>query len=142
MKSAPAIAFDFAPSRIVIGALVTMAVLAAFAPWFSALPTLARVAATLSISTGAWLALRRFAERRFDRIAFGVAGWTLVDAGKVEHAAILKSHVRLGLCIALVFRYGRRRRFGALLLPDNCDRDTRRRVALLLSASADRLIVR
>ena len=47
--------------------------------------------------------------------------------------ANLVAHVRLGSWVVLDFRGTGRRRFRAVLGPDNIDADTRRRLILLLS---------
>lgn len=66
------------------------------------------------------------------RIAHGEAGWLLVDRDGNEHAADLVAHVDRGIMQALEFRVGgRAHRF--VLLADNCDRETARRLRLVLA---------
>lgn len=132
MKSAPAIAFDFRPSRIVLAPAAAVVALATAAPWFTRFS--APVCAMLSLAAcgfGAW-ALWRFLHPPFQRVAWRASGWTLVDAAGNEHAALLESHARLGTLLALGFRYGAHVRCRLVLAPDNAAADTRRRLILLL----------
>ncbi|MET0226480.1 MAG: hypothetical protein ABW187_08580 [Dokdonella sp.] len=133
MKSAPTIAFDYRPSRwIGIAAGVTLA-LGVLAPWLSALPLLAQAAISLTAFAAGLHALQRHARPPFCRIAWRASGWSLIDAAGAEHAALLGAHAHLGVLLALNFRHGPRSTFHALLLPDNLDAQTRRRLILLLA---------
>jgi hypothetical protein len=64
MKSAPSIAFDYAPSRLVFAALCVVAGLAAAAPWFSALPVVIGVVLSLLVVGCATMAAVRSKRRR------------------------------------------------------------------------------
>jgi len=133
MKSAATIAFDYRPSWTVAAALGIVALAAAAAPWASAASTGLRVALSLLALGGATVAARAFLVPRFHRIACGASGWQLADAAGREHPARLAWHRVLGVAVALDFQVGPRERFRALLLPDNLDRETRRRLVLLLA---------
>lgn len=133
MKSAPPIAFDYRPSRTVIAATVAIALVAAVAPWLSALPAAACSALSALALLLAIAALVRFARPGFVRIAHGAAGWTLLDHAWREHPALLVGHRHLGAMLVLDWRHDRRARFRALLVPDNLDAQTRRRLVLLLA---------
>lgn len=132
MKSAPAIAFDYRPSRIVAGACVIVGVAATIAPWLSALPAAACAAVSLATLGAGVRSLRAFLGERVRRIAYGANGWSLADADDMR-AADLRAHARLGSWLMLDFRDGRAHRLRALFGPDNLDADTRRRLRLLLS---------
>jgi len=97
------------------------------------LPTGACGVASLAALVAGVASLARFERVAFPRIALRASGWTLVDATGVEHTANLVAHVRLGTWLLLDFRSANRRRFRAVLGPDNIDADTRRRLILLLS---------
>lgn len=133
MKSAPTIAFDYRPSRWIgtAGALVCAA--AAFAPWLSGLPWLARVALSLAAIAFGTHALNRFLNPHFRRIAYRASGWVVLDAHDTEHVAALESHAHLGVLLALGFRTGPRARQRVVLTPDNLDADSRRRLVLMLA---------
>ena len=133
MKSAPSIAFDARPSRVLACAAAIGVVAAAIAPWQSALPTSLRVIASVAALVTGAVALRRFAKARFERVAYGVTGWTLTVANTDASPAELIAHRRIGPWLSLDFREADRRRFRIVLGPDNCDADTRRRLALMLA---------
>ena len=133
MKSAPTIAFDYRPSRWVAIAATAIIIAAFIALWLANLPLIVQAGASLAIAANGVVSLRRFLAGPFCRIACRASGWTLVDGMQVEHAATLASHVTVGAWIVLTFRLDRRRRFRAVIGPDNLDADTRRRLTLLLS---------
>jgi hypothetical protein len=133
MKSASAIAFDHRPSRLLALAAAAILCAAIAAPWFSALPFAARIALSGVVCAAGVISLQRFLRTPFRRIAYRPSGWALLDAHDHEHAALLKSHARLGAWISLDFRLDRSRRFRAVLGPDNLDAETRRRLVLLLA---------
>jgi hypothetical protein len=133
MKSASAIAFDYRPSGWLAAAAVLIFCAALAAPWLSALPF--AIALGISAAAGAIgiLSLHRFLRPPFRRIAYRASGWILVDANGVEKSALLRLHARLGAWISLDFELDRRRRFRAMLGPDNLDAETRRRLVLMLA---------
>ena len=133
MRSASAIAFDYAPSRRLAAGLVAMTAAGAVAPWLSALPAPAAIAVSALVMLAGLGARARFVAPAFRRIAWRASGWTLVDADGVEHAATLRSHARLGTWLALELDVAGRRRFRAVLGPGNSDAETRRRLILLLA---------
>lgn len=133
MKSAPPIAFDYRPSRMVMAASVVIAAAAAVAPWRSSLPPGACVGVSALVLAFASGALVRFARPAFLRISHGAAGWTLLDGERGENPALLVQHRRLGAMLVLDWRHGRRARFRAVFMPDNLDAELRRRLVLLLA---------
>lgn len=132
MKSAPSIAFDYAPSRLVSAALCVVAVLAAATPWLSALPAMVCVVLSLLAIVVAAIAARTFRAPPFVRIAWRGDGWVLLDRAGVEHAALLRAYRHLGAFVTLDWRHARRARFRVVLAPDNLDAETRRRLVVLL----------
>ena len=135
MKSAPTIAFDFAPSRWIGRAAALTCACAVLAPWLSGLPLALRVAFSLAAAVFGAHALRRHWNSPVRRIAYRASGWTLIDQTDQEHEAILEFHTHLGVLLALGFRHGPRARLRVVLGPDNLDAETRRRLILLLAAS-------
>lgn len=133
MKSAPTIAFDVRPSRWIGAAAGFVAALAAVAPWLSALPAVACAAVSLAVLAAAARALHQHTRPRFVRVAWRASGWSLIDRAGNERAALLVSQAHLGALLALGFREGPRNRFRIVLAPDNLDRQTRRRLILLLA---------
>jgi hypothetical protein len=108
-------------------------VAATIAPWQSALPMSLCLFASIAALLVGFVALRRFARPRFERVAYGAIGWTLAVANAEATPAELVAHRRLGPWLALDFRTVGRERFRIVLGPDNSDADTRRRLALMLA---------
>jgi hypothetical protein len=133
MRSAPSIAFDVRPSRVLACAAACGIVAAIVAPWQSSLPASLRIPASLAALAIGLFALKRFARPRFERVAYGAIGWTLSVANAEPKPAELVAHRCLGPWLALDFRAVDRERFRIVLGPDNCDADTRRRLALMLA---------
>jgi hypothetical protein len=133
MKSASATAFDYRPSAWLTAAAVLILCAALAAPWFSALPPAIALAISAAVPAIGVRSLRRFVRPPFRRIAYRASGWILVDANGVEKPALLRWHARLGAWISLDFELDHRRRFRAVLGPDNLDAETRRRLVLMLA---------
>ena len=132
MRSAPAIAFDYRPSRLLGGVGALVGLLAVAAPWASGLGTPLRLLVSLAALVLAASAIRRHARPRFRRIACREGEWFLLDGRGDEHPARLVTHTRIGVLLALEFAVGRSRA-RVVVLPDNLDADTRRRLILLLA---------
>jgi hypothetical protein len=133
MRSVPAITFDYRPSRWIGAAAASAVLLAVAAPWLSGSPPPLRAVLSLAALLIGARALHRHWHPAFRRIVHQPSGWMLVDASNAESPAVLESHAQVGALLALGFRHGPRARFRALLLPDNLDADTRRRLRLLLA---------
>lgn len=134
MKSAPAIAFDYRPSRLlamVVGGITALAIAASLQnglewPW--------RVLLSVSATALGCLVLFRHLKSGFVRIAHGASGWTLVDGTGQEHPANLLAHVQRNLLLILEFGGGSLPCTRFILAPDNCDAELRRRLLLVLAA--------
>jgi hypothetical protein len=133
MKSAPSIAFDYTPSRIVAGAAFVVAALATVAPFLTDLPNVVALGASVAPPLVVLVAVRRFLHARIRRIARDATGWKLVDAGGTVHPCALVAETRFAHWLALDFRIDGGARFRAIVGPDNLDRDTRRRLLLRLA---------
>jgi len=134
MKSVPAIAFDYRPSRWLLLAIVVIAALALVAlalcglnPWIK----LALVTAALAYALhSSW----RFLHPPFVRVMWHSAGhWRLCDAAEREQVGELCHAVVLGALIVLVLRVGPKRTCSFALLSDNVDEETRRRLRVRLA---------
>lgn len=133
MKSAPAIAFDYRPSRTIGIAIGGMTLLSLLAVSRSGLGTvLAWTLAVVALSMGLHALSRHFRPGML-RIARTGAGWLLVDRRGLEHPVELTMYIRRGFLLVLHFRHesGLRRSF--LLTPDNVDVELRRRLLLALA---------
>ena len=141
MRSAPAIAFDYRPSRrlaLVSGAVALLAVVAVAA---SGLPDGLRVALVVAVPIHAAWVLRRFLAPPWVRVAHDAAGWRLVDRANEAVTTVLAGHVERGPLLVLEFRTPDRPRFHCVLTPDVLDADTRRRLRLVLARGADPPVV-
>ena len=134
MKSAPAIAFDYRPSRLIGLVIVCMTGLAVVATVLSGLAW--QWCALLVLLAGALggLVLVRHLRSGFVRIAHGAGGWTLVDGQGLDHPASLLAHVQRGWLLVLEFGTESVPRTRIILATDNCDADLRRRLLLVLAA--------
>ena len=135
MKSAPAIAFDYAPSRLVLAGVLLLGTFAVLAVLASGLAIeLKALLAILAVAHTGYAA-KIFGTRPITRIAHGEAGWLLIDRNGDERAVELCRHVRRGFLLVLEFGAPAEpvRRF--VLTPDNIDAETRRRLLLVLAAS-------
>jgi toxin CptA len=134
MKSVPAITFDYRPSRWLLLALAVIAVLALFAvalcglnPWIK----LALAALTLAFALHT---SRRLLHPLFVNVMWHSAGhWRLRDAAGREQAGELRHAVVLGAVIVLTLRVDPKRTCSFVLLADNGDAETRRRLRVRLA---------
>ena len=134
MKSVPAIAFDYRPSRWLLFALVVIAALALIAialcglnPWIK--PVLAALVAAYALHSS-W----RFLHPPFVRIMWHSAGhWRLRNAAEREQVGELRHAVVLGALIVLMLRVDLKQICSFVLLPDNVDEETRRRLRVRLA---------
>lgn len=134
MKSAPAIAFEYRPSRLLALLLGGMTALAVVAIVLSGLAWQWRVVLVLLAIVLGGLALNRHLRSGFARIAHGAGGWTLVDDQGREHPASLLAQVKRGWLLVLEFGSETLPRTRFILANDNCDADLRRRLLLILAA--------
>lgn len=134
MRSAPAIAFDYRPSRLIAVAGGIISALALLGIAASGLPMILKfVLSMLALFYGV-IHLRRYLDSNIVRLAHGASGWSLVDREGREWVVKLEDHVHRGLLMVLVFsgEDSPKRRF--VFVPDNIDGKTRRRLLLVLAA--------
>jgi toxin CptA len=141
MKSAPAIAFDYRPSRWLLAALVAIVLLALAAVALSGLYAWLKLALLACVIAYAVLTLRGFLRPRFTHVTWHSAGhWRLRDAADSEQVAQLQHTVVLGVLIVLTLRFGPKRTLALPLFPDNCDAETRRRLRVRIARGLDEQI--
>lgn len=134
MKSAAAIAFDYRPSRLLAALCSGVLLLGLGAIWYSGLAHYPRWALLLSLLAvlSCALSLLRLLRPRFRQVGWDRDGnWLLLDAGRVQQPATLQGWTTLGSAVLLRLQAGGRT-VNLQLLPDNLDRDTRRRLRVRL----------
>jgi toxin CptA len=132
MTSAPAIGFDYRPSRVPaqLLALVTTLVFVAVAlsgALFGLKLALAAGALALAV-----VAARRTARSRIAGVGCGPDGWALYLADRTLLPARLLSHRVIGTCLLLRLKTDDTVEV-LLLAPDNSDPDIRRRLRMRLA---------
>jgi toxin CptA len=135
MKSVPAIAFDYAPSRWLLAAIVASMMLAMLALERSGLDLwLKLVLGAAALVYGA-KSLHTFLKPPFTHIFWHSSGhWRLHDASSGrEQVASLRSATVLGMLIVLTLQFAPKRTLALVLLPDNCDSETKRRLRVRLA---------
>jgi toxin CptA len=134
MKSAPAIAFDYRPSRWLAVAVGGVAFLACVALALSGMPLWAKLAAASVACLCVAHSLRRFWLVPVRRVAWLEAGhWRIAEADGGEHVAELERAVVRGAWIILRLRRSARERLVLVLGPDNSEADLRRRLRVRLA---------
>lgn len=135
MSSAPAIGFEYRPSRWMPRALAAAGVLAATAVLTSGWPAWLQTATIGLVLAAVLRAAFGWARGNVLRVACDGAGqWQLHWRDEGEAAAALTGFRALGPCILLRFRVVGHGGQALLLAPDNSDADLRRRLRMRLAA--------
>lgn len=140
MTSAPAIGFEYRPSRWIPRLFIVVTLLTLLAIALSGTPWIVQCALALAVVASCRFALRRL---RLPVYAVGWAksGWTLRGLDGADEPASLLSFRTMGSLVLLRLASQRYGRFTLWLMPDNSDADIRRRLrmrlAVLQSASID-----
>ena len=139
MKSVPAIAFDYRPSRWLLLAIAIVAVLAAVSILSCGLSLWLQLVLVLLTTAYAVRSAWKLRHPGFVQIAWHSAGhWRLRDAQGREQTGELVRATALGVLLVLTIRASGKRTHAFVLLPDNCDDETRRKLRVRL-ARADSL---
>jgi len=134
MKSAPAIAFDYAPSRWLAVAIVMIALFALIAVAFAGVGTWLQLALACTVIAYVVHALRRHLRAQTLRAAWHEAGhWRVALVGGEERVAELRHAVARAGWLVLTLRAGNGERVVLILGPDNSDADVRRRLRVRLA---------
>jgi toxin CptA len=133
MTSAPAIGFEYRPSRWVPRLFVAVTCLAVVALMVSGAPLFLRVVLALASLAACAQAIRRL---KLPIYAVGWAsrsGWTLRGLDGADDAAALLSFRIVGQAVLLRLVSGRYGKLTLWLMPDNTDADIRRRLRMRLA---------
>jgi toxin CptA len=134
MKSAAAIGFDYRPSRGFAACGVVVWLFALLAIAACGLPLWSKPGLAIVVSLYAAWALRDFLRSPCRHLLWHAAGhWRVFDAGGREHVAELRHSSIVGGLIALSFRAASFGKTSIVLLPDNSDAETRRRLRVRLA---------
>jgi toxin CptA len=137
MKSAPAIAFDYRPSRWLFSAIVGISVLALASIALSGLDVWVKFVLVASACAYAAFALRAHVNSGPCRVGWTEGGQWRISAPAGDRTAELEHAAVRGAWIVLQLRRGDGKRITLLLAPDNCDADTRRMLRVRLSRADD-----
>ena len=134
MTSAPAIGFDYSPSRLLQRGLLLVAALAVLATMLCALPLGFRLLLVILVLLVTWRAHRRLAAPVVVAAGWSDGSdWTLRMTDNEDIPASLASFRVLGVFVLLRLRWARQGTCMLLLAPDNSDADIRRRLRMRLA---------
>lgn len=133
MTSAPAIGFDYRPSRWPARMLAVMAALALAAIMLSGAAMWQQLLLIVAMLAVVAPALRRLSRSAVAGVGMSGEGWLVYRADRSELPATLASFRILGSCVLLRLTILNRTEV-LLLAPDNSDTDLRRRLRMRLSA--------
>jgi toxin CptA len=134
MTSAPAIGFEYRPSRLLPRALVVVAMLAALAVMLSALQLWLKPLLLLVVLVATWRAIRRLVTNPIAAAGWSADNaWTLRLLDQEDIPATLASFRVLGALVWLRLQTVERGVQVLLLAPDNSDADIRRRLRMRLA---------
>jgi toxin CptA len=138
MKSAPAITFDYVPSRWLALAIVAIALLALVAVASAGIATRVKLALGFAVVGYSVYSLRRHLGASTRRVAWHEAGhWRIAPADGDERTAELRHAVVRAGWLVLTLRAGNGERVALILGPDNSDADVRRRLRVRLARARD-----
>jgi toxin CptA len=133
MTSAPAIGFEYRPSRWVARLFVAISVLAVLAVALSGMPTPAQVVVVVAVLIGCGRALRPL-HLSVNAVGWAHAsGWTLRGVDGTDEPASLLSFKAMRSLVLLQLGSPRYGRLTFWLMPDNSDADIRRRLRMRLA---------
>ncbi|RUL66223.1 hypothetical protein EKH79_05960 [Dyella dinghuensis] len=133
MTSAPAIGFEYRPSRWPGRLFIAVSVIAVLAVVLSGMPSWGQVCVALGVAIACRLALRQL---RSPVNAAGWAhssGWTLRGLDATDEPASLHSFKVMGSLVLLRLSSPRYGKLSLWLMPDNSDADIRRRLRMRLA---------
>ena len=134
MTSAPAIGFEYRPSRWLPRLLWLLAALALLAVALAGLPFWLKLPLALLVAGSAWRAVRRYQRSPVTAAGWsGEGGWSLRFADGSDAPAELASFRVLGAAVLLRLRLAQPGEQVLLLAPDNSDADIRRRLRMRLA---------
>lgn len=135
MTSAPAIGFDYRPSRLPARLLALVTALAFVAIALSGAPFRYKLLLAVGTLLLAAIAARRSVRSRIAGVGYGPGGWALYRADRTQFPATLLSHRVIGTCVLLRLRTDHTTET-LVLATDNSDPDIRRRLRMRLAAQS------
>jgi len=134
MTSAPAIGFEYRPSRLLPRAFVVVAILSGVAVMLSALPFWLKPLLLAAVLAATWRAVRQWAASPIAAAGWSADNaWTLHLLDHRDVPATLASFRVLGAFVWLRLKTAERGAGIVLLAPDNSDADIRRRLRMRLA---------
>jgi hypothetical protein len=134
MTSAPAIGFEYRPSRLLRRLLIVVAVLAVLAVVLCALAIWLKLLLAASVLLVAWQSVRKVASSPVVAAGWSTDNnWTLHLADHEDVPATLASSRVLGASVLLRLQTTEQGMQVLLLAPDNSDADIRRRLRMRLA---------
>ena len=134
MTSAPAIGFEYRPSRLLPRALIVVAALAVLAVASCALESWLKLLLVVAVLVATWHTVRRLAANPIAAAGWSADNaWTLRLLDHEDVPATLASFRVLGAFVLLRLQTAERGAQIVLLAPDNSDADIRRRVRMRLA---------
>ncbi len=134
MTSAPAIGFEYRPSRLLRRVLILLAVLALLAVTLCALAAWLKGLLAIAVVLATWRSLRQLAVATIAAAGWSDEnGWTLRLIDHDDVPATLTSFRVLGAFVLLRLQTVERGMQVLLLAPDNSDADIRRRLRMRLA---------
>jgi toxin CptA len=134
MTSAPAIGFEYRPSRLLQRASIAVAALAVLAVALCALTLWLKLLLVAGVLLTTWQSIRRVAASPVAAVGCGSDNdWTLRLIDHEDVSATLASFRVLGGFVLLRLRVPQRGVQVVLLAPDNSDADIRRRMRMRLA---------
>lgn len=140
MRTAPAVAFDYRPSRVLAVATCAVSLLAVWAVAISGAPQWLRVALMLLVVVSGAGSLARLLRPRIRSLLWRTDGAVELALRDRTHEQVraalgmLQSARVMGPLIVLVLRWSPHGHATLWLLPDNLDPDTRRRLRIRLGS--------
>lgn len=117
-----------------LAALLIVAVLALLGLIFCNAPPALKLSLAIILLVYLGYSLRRLLQPNWTSLVWHGQGYWRLHAGSDDpHIAELIGSTRIGWLLVLRFRLHGRRRFDAVLLPDNLDAETRRRLCVRLA---------
>jgi toxin CptA len=133
MTSAPAIGFEYRPSRWPARLFLTGSAIAVLAVALAGMPSWAKVVVALAVALACTRALRRLHTPVSAAGWAHSSGWTLRGVDATDEPASLRSFKVMGTLVLLRLSSPRYGRLTLWLMPDNSDADIRRRLRMRLA---------
>jgi toxin CptA len=132
MTSAPAIGFEYRPSRWIPRLFIFVTLLTLLAIALSGAPWLLQCALALAVVIACGLALRGL-RLPVNAVGWAKSGWTLRGLNGADDPASLLSFRAIGSLVLLRLASQRYGKLTLWLMPDNSDADIRRRLRMRLA---------